>query len=60
MTLSTGDLTTCSNLRQHFPRLDKTSWPDETLAEEYRTFSLSDMYGDNDARFLEWLGIEGK
>lgn len=28
---------------------------DATLINEYDNFALSDMWGDNDARFLEWM-----
>jgi hypothetical protein len=33
---------------------------DEELLKEYEDFGFSDMSGDNDARFLEWLGIDKK
>lgn len=46
-----------SNLRQTFgARLDHLSYVE--LTSEYRDFSTSDMAGNNDARFFEWLGLE--
>lgn len=30
-------------------------YSDQKLVNEYDEFAMSDMYGDNNARFLEWL-----
>ena len=54
--LSNADKQIVSNLRQHFG--DKlVEFTDSKLALEYLAFALSDWHGDNDARFLEWLGF---
>ncbi len=41
------------NLRFRWPQLSDLS--DQRLVNEYDEFAVSDMFGDNDARFLEWL-----
>lgn len=56
MALSNGDKIIVGNLR--FRWKDKLAHlSDEKLSEEYRDFGQSDMFGNNDERFLEWLDI---
>lgn len=44
-----------ANLRRRWPsELDGIT--DSQLLDEYDQFAASDWFGDNDARFLEWIG----
>jgi hypothetical protein len=42
------------NLRQRWPN-ELEGLSDVVLVNEYDQFAMSEMFGDNDARFLEWL-----
>lgn len=43
------------NLKERWPELNKYS--DDAVAELYENFSLSDEFGNNDARFPEWFNM---
>jgi hypothetical protein len=51
-----GDQNVIENLRQKF-KDEIAHLTDDALINEYNEFSMSDMHGDNDKRFLEWLEI---
>ena len=42
------------NLRHRWPK-DLATFSDNELAETYENFSLSDEFGDNDAKFPRWF-----
>ncbi len=52
--LSMTDKAIVTNLRFRW-KAELAGFGDAHLASEYNDFALSDMYGDNDARFLEYL-----
>lgn len=54
--MNNGDRNIVSNLRHRWSE-ELKKFTDEQIAEDYRDFSQSDYYGDNDARFLEWMGL---
>lgn len=49
-----GDDTVCANLRHKWPEQLKR-FNDLELAAEYYDFSMSELAGNNDERFLEWI-----
>jgi hypothetical protein len=55
--LSDTDQQIVSNLRGTFGE-KLAEYSDEDLLREYKEFSQSDMHGDNDERFPEWLDGE--
>jgi len=55
--MTRADQNIVNNLRFRW-REQLTPYSDEMLAEEYEAFGQSDMHGNNDARFLEWLGVD--
>ena len=49
-----GDDTVCANLRRRWPE-ELKRFSDLELAAEYSDFSMSELAGNNDERFLEWM-----
>ena len=45
------------NLRRRWPT-ELSRFTDMELLNEYGQFMMSDYSGDNDARFLEWVGAD--
>jgi len=45
------------NLRRRWPK-ELEHLTNELLVSEYSQFMISDYSGDNDARFLEWIGAD--
>lgn len=48
------DETIVKNLRFRWPN-ELSAFTDQTLVNEYDDFAYSEMFGDNDALFLEWM-----
>lgn len=54
MPLKPGDRNVVDNLRRRWPA-ELAKIDDEELAREYDYFSQSELYGNNDERFLEYI-----
>lgn len=54
--MNNADKNTISNLRSRW-KAETAQLTDEELLAEYKDFSQSDWHGNNDERFLEWLGV---